>query len=128
MRQLATGSSSRKAGARMTSILPEAKISKSLSVALQCIRLLSEGFCHYAGHLYVDLSPLHCRFQYGNGYDTRGLSLTSNYLGPATFPLANDGLKNILIATLNSGGSNLTAIRFSLERKILIISKFSPLI
>ena len=66
----------------------------------------------------------HCHFQYGNGDDTKAACLWLLIWDRAFLPMM---ALAVLIATLNSGGSNLTAIGISLERENFDYLKGSPI-
>ena len=87
------------------------------------IRLLSEGSVIMQAIFMSAFLPYIVIFSMGMGMIQGGLSLTS-YLGPR-FLLPMMALA-VLIATLNSGGSNLTAIGISLERENFDYLKVLP--
>lgn len=87
------------------------------------IRLLSEGSVIMQAIFMSAFLPYIVIFSMGMGMIQGGLSLTS-YLGPR-FLLPMIALA-VLIATLNSGGSNLTAIGISLERENFDYLKVLP--
>ena len=87
------------------------------------IRLLSEGSVIMQAIFMSAFLPYIVIFSMGLGMIQGGMSLTS-YLGPR-FLLPMMALA-VLIATLNSGGSNLTAIGISLERENFDYLKVLP--
>ena len=87
------------------------------------IRLLSEGSVIMQAIFMSAFLPYIVIFSMGMGMIQGGLSLTP-YLGPR-FLLPMIALA-VLIATLNSGGSNLTAIGISLERENFDYLKVLP--
>ena len=87
------------------------------------IRLLSEGSVIMQAIFMSAFLPYIVIFSMGMGMIQGGMSLTS-YLGPR-FLLPMMALA-VLIATLNSGGSNLTAIGISLERENFDYLKVLP--